>query len=243
MPETGSVSGMLMFMRALPGRDLRVTVGAPPVAVTRSSVHLDQRRRILRAVADVAAERGYAGVTLELVAKRARVSYKTFYKHFSSKDECFMALFDDVTNFTEETIRARLAAAPGPWADQVALALRTLVDLILAEPVLARAAIVEVLSLGPAVRERYEKATEPLVSLFRAGRQLNLRGSELPARIEETLAGAVLWSAYQRLVVNEADHLSEVLPELLELVLRSYLGQEEARRLARAQLDPEPTPA
>ena len=41
-----------MFMRALPGRESRATLDAPPAAVTRTSAHLDQRRRILRAVGE-----------------------------------------------------------------------------------------------------------------------------------------------------------------------------------------------
>src|SRR3954469_6988015 len=72
--------GMLMFMRALPGRASRATLDAPPASVTRSSAHADQRRRILRAVGELVAERGYSDVTVELIVKRARVSFKTFYK-------------------------------------------------------------------------------------------------------------------------------------------------------------------
>src|SRR4051794_13877328 len=121
---------MLMFMRALPGRASRVTLDAPPASVTRSSAHADQRRRILRAVGELVAERGYADVTVELIVKRARVSFKTFYKHFAGKEECFVVLFEATVANTEKTIRRRLAAEPGPWSDQVALALRTLIEQI-----------------------------------------------------------------------------------------------------------------
>ena len=70
--------------------------------------------------------------------------------------------------------------------------------------------------------------------MLREGRELNPRGSELPETIEDTLAGAVFWSAYERLVVGEANELVEYLPVLLELILRTYLGQAEASRIARA---------
>jgi AcrR family transcriptional regulator len=235
---------MLVFMRALPGRESRVTIDAPPAAVTRSSAHRDQRRRILRAIGELVAKRGYADVTVELIVKRARVSYKTFYKHFSGKEECFKELFDSACGSTEKAIRERLGEEPGGWADQVALALGIWVERIVAEPLIARAAIVEAPTVGLGMVERYERATKAFVPLFRGGRELNPRGAELPATIEDTLSGSVFWSAYQRLIVGEAERLPELLPEMIELVLRTYLGQAEAARIARSQPGRhEPTPA
>lgn len=225
-------------MRALPGRASRATLDGPPPSVTRSSAHTDQRRRILRAVGELAAERGYSDVTVELIVKRAHVSYKTFYKHFSGKEDCFVALFETAYSTTERKIRGRLDDEPGTWSDQVVLAIRTLVELIVAEPVIARAVIVESPTVGTAISERYEQATKALSPLFRAGRELNPRGKELPETIEDTLAGAVIWSAYERLIVGQADELIAYLPVLLELVLRAYIGPDEASRIAR-----EATPA
>jgi AcrR family transcriptional regulator len=224
-----------MSMRALPGRASRSNLDVPPASVTRSSAQADQRRRILRAIGELVAERGYADVTVEQIVKRAHVSYKTFYKHHRSKEECFVDFFDTAFAATEKTIRERLAAESRSWSEQVVLALRTLFEEIAAEPLISRAVIVETPMVGPAVLERYESAITALVPLFRAGRELNPRGGELPATIEETLAGAVFWSAYQRLVVDEADQLGAHLPVLLELVLGTYLGPDEASRIARAE--------
>jgi AcrR family transcriptional regulator len=226
---------MLMFMRALPGRASRASLASPPASVTRTSTHTDQRRRILRAVGELVGERGYGDVTVELIVKRAHVSFKTFYKHYSGKEECLSALCDRVFDSSEAEIRARLAAEPRAWPDEVSVALRSIFEMVAADPVIARAVIVESPSVGPAITNRYEQATRALVPLFRAGRKLNPRGEELPETIEETLAGSVFWSAYQRLIVGEADQLPATLPVLLELVLRTYLGQDEASRIARAE--------
>jgi AcrR family transcriptional regulator len=225
---------MLMSMRAIPGRASRATLDADPPSVTRSSAHADQRRRILRAVGELVAERGYSDVTVELIVKRAHVSYKTFYKHFSGKEACFEALFETAFANTEREIRSRLDAEARPWPDQVVLAIRTLIELIVAEPVIARAVIVESPTVGASIAERYEQATKALSPLFHAGRELNPRGKELPETIEDTLAGSVIWSAYERLIVGQVDELPAYLPVLLELVLRTYLGPDEASRIARA---------
>jgi AcrR family transcriptional regulator len=156
---TGHIRSMLVFMRALPGWQSRASLQAPPASVTRSSAHADQRRRILRAVGELVGERGYGDVTVELIVKRAHVSFKTFYKHFASKEDCFIALFDSVSLSTETTIRERLAAEPAPWSELVVLALRTLFELIAAEPLIARAVIVGSPTVSAPISARYEQAS------------------------------------------------------------------------------------
>src|SRR3954447_21806931 len=131
--------GMLVFMRALPGSDSRISDDAHPAPVTRESAHAAQRRRILRSIGELVAKRGYADVTVELVVKRAHVSYKTFYKHFSNKEECYVVLFDTVVGKAEMAIREMLAEESREWAERVVLALRKLTDLIVADPQLAKA--------------------------------------------------------------------------------------------------------
>src|SRR5690349_24701615 len=111
---------MLVFMRALPGRQSRAKLDAPPASITRANTHADQRRRILRAVGELVGERGYGDVTVEMIVKRARVSFKTFYKHYPGKEECLLDLCATAFDSAEKTIRERLAAEPdAPWADRV----------------------------------------------------------------------------------------------------------------------------
>jgi AcrR family transcriptional regulator len=234
---------MLMFMQALPGRRSRVRPDAPPTDVTRSSTHADQRRRILRAVGELVSEHGYGDVTVDKIVKRAHVSYKTFYSRFEGKEESFIALFDGVVRSAERAIRDRLEAESRPWPEQVVIALRTLVEQILTDPVLARVIIVDSPSVGPAIREHYEQAVKALVPFFREGRELNPRGAELPDTIEDTLAGSVFWSIYQRLVIGRAEEIPDLRPEMTEVVLRTYLGQAEASRIVRAEALLEPAAA
>lgn len=47
-----------------------------------------QRRRLAVALAELAHERGMAGATVSAIVGRARVSRKTFYDHFESRDDC-----------------------------------------------------------------------------------------------------------------------------------------------------------
>lgn len=233
-------------MRALPGRDSRRSLEDSPATVTRDSVKEAQRQRILRATGELVAKRGYNAVTVELIVKRARVSFKTFYSHFANKEECFLELFDMVMGQTQDEVEAAVAAEAGsPWPQRVVAALRALFGAFLADPLIARASIVEAPTVGPIIIERYERAMTGLSPLLRQGREESPQRDELPDTLEDTLAGGVLWSAYQRLIVGEADRIEALLPEAIEFVLRPYIGEAEAARWAKWSLEQgaEPAPA
>lgn len=220
-------------MRALPGRESRTSL-AEPAAITRESVPDEQRRRILRATGELIAKRGYGDTSVELIVKRAHVAFKTFYNHFGNKEEAFIALFDSVTEEATERIEAGLAEnADAPWPQQVAVAVRELFAVILGDPIIARAVIVEAPTVGPAISGRYQAAATALSPLLRRGREYDARAAELPKTLEDTLAGGVLWSAYQRLIVGEVDRIEELMPEAIVFVLRPYIGEGEAARWAQ----------
>ncbi len=220
-------------MRALPGRASQTSLST---GVTRATVKEDQRRRILRATGELVAERGYHAVTVELIVKHARVSFKTFYGHFANKEECFVELFETVMAEARGRMEAaveRERASDAPWPQQVAAALRALFDVLLADPLIARASIVDAPTVGAVMIDRYQKAMSGLTPLLRQGRELVPDADDLPPTLEDTLAGGLLWSAYQRLIVGEVDRLETLLPEAVVFVLRPYVGAQEAARWAK----------
>jgi AcrR family transcriptional regulator len=220
-------------MRALPGRASRTSL---PSSVTRATVKEDQRQRILRATGELVAERGYHAVTVELIVKHARVSFKTFYGHFSNKEECYVELFETVMAEARERMEAAVEgerSSGAPWPRQVAAALRALFDVFLADPLIARASIVDAPTVGPVMIDRYQKALSGLTPLLRQGRELVPNADELPSTLEDTLAGGLLWSAYQRLIVGEVDRIETLLPDAVVFVLRPYVGEQEAARWAK----------
>lgn len=66
--------------------------GRPPAA-TRDAQ--DSRRELLDAAAIEFAAHGYAGTTVERIARRASLSKGTFYWTFPRKEELFLALLED----------------------------------------------------------------------------------------------------------------------------------------------------
>jgi AcrR family transcriptional regulator len=219
-------------MRSLPGRAERTSLAVPAPELTRDTVSEEQRRRIRRAVGELVAKRGFGEVTVELIIKRARVSFKTFYKHYANKEEAFADLFDRALAVTVSNVMEAIADPELPWPEQVALAIRTYFESVLAEPLVSRACIVEGPTAGPEIVDQYERVAKAFVPILRQGRKFNPEAEALPESLEETLAGAVLWSAYQRLGFGETDRITELIPENVELVLRPYIGNAEASRIA-----------
>jgi AcrR family transcriptional regulator len=196
--------------------------------VTKVELSRGQRERILRAAGELVAKRGYQGTTVELIVRRARVGYATFYKNFENKEDCFLAFFDAAADVAEKRMKAAMEATGDSWPEQVAAALGALFELMEDEPAFARACVVEVLTAGPKAAAHHEEAMRKMVPMLRAGRSFVSRGAELPETLEDTLAGGIIWIAYQRLILGEAERLEEMLPETLEFVLSPYLGEAAA---------------
>src|ERR1700755_1372215 len=216
---------ILGAMRLLPGQEERQPPGQK--AWTRSDAATEQRARILRVTAELVAKRGFVGTKTDMIVKRAHVGYGTFNKFFADKEGAFLALYQE----TYETYSAKVAEAFGgpddkrPWADRVAAAIATFYATIASDPTLWRACLVEALTAGPEAIARYEDSIQQLGGILRMGRQDRRASTALPKSLEGNLAGAIVWIAYQRLVLGEAERLPELLPEALYFSLQPYLGE------------------
>ena len=111
------------------------------------------RARITAGLAAAIAEKGYAAVTIADVARRARVSKRTFYEHFADKEACFLALYSETSDELLALIASATAAAGGPWEARLGAAAGAYFERVAAEPELIRAALLEIQAAGPRARE------------------------------------------------------------------------------------------
>lgn len=190
-----------------------------------------QRERILATAERLVAERGCAGTSIERIAKQARVSSITFYDHFASKEEAFVAAFDHAVAETRAWL-AQEAPADRPWPARVRAGLRALLAAIGTRPERARMCLIEAQKGGPQLLARYEAALDAVVPLLREGRQLDSAAADLPETLEEAIAGGLAWLLRERLEAEGAEGIEELLPRLVDVALRPYLGSEEALHLA-----------
>jgi AcrR family transcriptional regulator len=201
----------------------------------REFVARNQRERLIAGLAEAVAENGYAGTTIAHITRHAAVSRRTFYEHFSSKDECFVAAYDTVM----AELRQRVDEAfnqEDEWPQAVQAGIAAMLDFLTAEPHLARLSMVEALVAGPVVIERYDAAIQGLVPYFRAGRKG--RSAKVLAGLspstEEALVGGMVSLISRRIFAGRTDELESLLPDLVEFALTPYLGSAEAAKVARA---------
>lgn len=190
-----------------------------------------QRARIIAALAQETAEKGYRAVTIADIVKRAGIARNTFYENFSGKEDCFLA----AQEFAMSAALERVVAAAGEldhWPLRVRAGLTAFLTYVAEEPALARTCMVESLCAGPASVKYYEESQQAFVSLFRLGRDVSPHGGQLPETLEEALIGGVFWIVYQRLTGPEPSKIGELLPELTEFILTPYLGADAASEIA-----------
>jgi AcrR family transcriptional regulator len=200
----------------------------------REFVAHNQRERLIAGLAEAVAENGYSGTTIAHITRHAAVSRRTFYEHFSSKDECFVAAYDTVM----AQLRERVGAAfeeEDEWPHAVKAGIGAMLRFLAAEPNLARLCMVEALVAGPVVVERYDGAIQSFVPYFQSGRKG--RSPEVLARLspttEEALVGGMMSLISRRIIAGKTDELKSLLPDLVEFTLNPYLGGAEAAEVAR----------
>jgi AcrR family transcriptional regulator len=225
-------------MQYLSERLLATKTGRPhgEKQTQHEAVAAQQRERLLLATARLMAERGCSGTTIERIAKLAKVSSITFYDHFASKEEALVAAFERAV----EEGRERLAEeVPGdlPWPEQVREGLRALLATIAARPEWGRVCFIETQKGGPGLLAHYEAVLDSAVPKLREGRRFAADAEDLPETLEETIVAGIAWLLRERLEVDggKGIELEEMLPELLDVALRPYLGAAEAQRLVTAE--------
>jgi AcrR family transcriptional regulator len=206
--------------------------------LSREFIAQHQRVRIINALAEEVAAKGYRAVTVADIVRRAGIARNTFYDNFSSKEDCFLA----AQQYGAEALAERILEASGEvdgWPQRVEAGMAACLQTLAGSPALARLCIVDALSAGPAAAERYEQSLQAFVPLFRVGRQVSAHGRDLPDTLEEAVVGGIFWIVYQRIVAGETEQLESIHPQLLEFVMTPYLGPEAARRMAERDGQPQ----
>lgn len=199
--------------------------------LTREQIVDSQRERLLGAIAEEVAAKGYRATTITDIVKLASVSTRDFYELFSGKEECFLAAFEALRDHLEELIRAAVAEADD-WPHETIAALRAGLGFFAAEPDLARLFLLESLSATPKIAIRFREAVLACVPALALGRaELDDPDSMLP-ETEDAILGGIVSMATRAIISGDTEHLPELLPDLVDFALTPYLGAERAAQLA-----------
>lgn len=181
----------------------------------------DYRARLMDGMAAAVAERGYADTTIADIVRHARVSKRTFYEQFASKEECLLALYVEVS---ERILRAILDAvrSTSEPREQVAVATRAYLEMMQARPVLTRTLFIEILAAGPAGlqvrREINQRYAELLRMVVEEERRAHPEIPALSPELATAAVGGINELILQAVLADRTDRLTELAGPAGEVV-------------------------
>lgn len=187
----------------------------------REFVASHKRRRMMEAIAELTADKGYEATKIADIVRRAAVARKTLYDNFDGKEDLFLSAVDWTLTEMRVVIEEACAQNDEPSADGIVAGLEALLDFVAAYPAATRMCMVEAIAATPSSARLYDSGMRDFVELLRRSAPA---GADLPETIEESLVGGVAWILQLQIRRGETEQAPELLPELSQFVLSPYLG-------------------
>ncbi|HSR95056.1 MAG TPA: TetR/AcrR family transcriptional regulator [Solirubrobacterales bacterium] len=200
--------------------------------LSREFVAKNQRDRLTAGMIAAVAEHGFHKATITQIAAAAGVSRRTFYGYFSSKEECFFDTFGQVADHLEAAMTSA-GEGEAEWPAQIRAQLTAMLETFAANPDLARFALIAPANAGGEIAARYRKLLERLFAILTEAKPPPPATSEPSRAVADGIVGGIVALVVRKVKAGEGEELVELAPDLLELFLTPYYGQEEAVRLSR----------
>ncbi len=207
-----------------------------PHRLTRDEVAESQRLRLLTAMTEAVAEKGYAHTVVADVVARSGVSRATFYQLFRDKEDCFQAAYEMNAELVAQVMEAGLAdvtgGATGPL-ERLERVLAFYIDSLAGAPALARVFLVEVYAAGPrAIAQRrasIDRFVDVVAAAYDDGDESEdaLLGSAGSRRfLAELIVNAVSAEVTNIIGMGEVDQLRDLQQKLVALA-RELLARSD----------------
>jgi AcrR family transcriptional regulator len=177
------------------------------------------------------ARKGYAKLTVKDLIDGAGVSRRTFYQLFEDKLDCVFAAHH-VAFSRLNSIIVDACASQSDWPDGVLAAVEGALGFAIRSPDEARLILISSQTSEPKLARRGRASHDQLAALLRSGRQRHHGGGTPLPQVEQAIVGAGMSLVGDCLIADEIDRLSDLAPELVQIILTPYLGDEEARQVA-----------
>jgi AcrR family transcriptional regulator len=190
-----------------------------------------QKARLEAAMVEAVARHGYAGTTLRELVRLAGVSKTTFYEHFESKQECFLATFDEIITQVTERVGSAYREE-GDFRERLVAALTVFMGLVVREPDAAKLAMVESLTLGAAGVAHRERGSEAFEVMIRQSFDRSPAKDEVAATTVRAIASGIRGVVYRRLRSGDVEELPGLVDELVDWALGYQQPDSEVVKLA-----------
>ncbi len=218
------------------------TLSPPPTASGRrglrgertsshSYVIHNQRERILDAVANLSAAKGFAAITVREIADQAAVSLDAFYAHFIDKEDAFLVAYEVGHQKSLAVVERAFNEAPD-WQHGVCAGLDALFDFLACEPTFAHLALVDALLATPRTAERARKGVGAYERMITDGLAEMPISKRPPALAAAAIAGGIFELCSTHVMQQRIAALPDLTPAAMYFALAPFTGAVEAARLA-----------
>jgi AcrR family transcriptional regulator len=186
-------------------------------ALPPSTVREEQRRRLIAAVPGVAAERGFAAMSVADLVRVAAVSRNAFYANFGNKQECFAAAVEA----GYERVFAVLTESCDWGAsleDRFEARLGAVLALLASEPDLARLILIEAPAAGHEEALRQHRWLRRYAGLLRTAAP----SADLDDGAEMIVTGGLASRIAAELLAHRSAELRQLTPNFVAFLLAVY---------------------
>lgn len=184
-------------------------------------VAASQRQRLLEAIVELVAEKGYPDVTIGDIVTRAGTAKRTFYDHFADKLQCFLAALEGITD-SLVAASARFFNVKGTVRERCEYSMRGYLELLVSMPNTAKVFYLEAVAAGPeSVTKRHAvllKFARNIVALSRDASAAG-EGQELSELHALAVVGALHQMIYGQLLQHGPDSLIEIIDDVVMLAV------------------------
>ncbi len=209
----------------------RLSGGAGGMTPERVARH--QRARLQGAMVEAVARHGFAATTLRELVTLAGVSKSTFYQHFESKEDCFLATFDEIV----AQLSARVDSAysfEGDMRERFKAGLSAFLNLAVEEPAAASLAAVESLTLGAAGVEHRERASLAFEAMLKQNFDESPSEHEVSAVTVTAIMAGIRGLVYRNIRSGTPERLPRLVDVLVDWALYYEDPENEVTRRAVA---------
>lgn len=180
--------------------------------VSRSFVVHNQRERILDALANLSAAKGYGATTIPEIVQEAAVSVQAFYEHFAGKEDAFLVAYE-LGHRKALAIVERAYESGEDWPGAVRAGITALLEFLAAEPSFAHLALIDALTASPKAATAALQATSAYAAMLEPGLQLGTDDQPLAA----VAAEAAIATIFELCFVYVVGERARELPSLAEI--------------------------
>jgi AcrR family transcriptional regulator len=205
-----------------------------PQALPREEVAAHQRERLVTAMVQAVNERGVVATTISDVVTRAGVSRRTFYEHFTNKEDCLLATYNTVVE-TEVQRLLNLVSPDKGWVEQLEAIIRALFDAIAERPDAARLICVEMGASGAIGVQHWADGATRFEHFISAGFERAPGAGTVPDPVARAIVGALRKIIYTRVREDHSTKslrakLTRIVPELMDWITCYYPTPPGIRR-------------